>query len=335
MAEEEVIDISTVNWEGSFEGWSHKWVSKNFWRVEALMDYADAIQECAMLFCFVRDHYRGRVTNAKWLMSLFKTTVRNHWHTTSSKASMKRSAEVQVESLADYSCDEIECEAVEILPFTLRRIRLNLKPSQPELYSSSNSNITLEGGQMTIHQELCNALKVPETTDPASLDFIRNIASVDEAVWNALSEKAQSWYNGAAKAVNEGKPVPACPGYKKPAAEKPAATRTPVATAPVTEAAAPAGEPAAPVAEAAAPATKPAKAAKEAKPAAEPAAPKGKRGSKRLFELIVRANGDATTESLKAQLAAESITLSDFTISYYADMYKKFKAVEAAVAAAA
>lgn len=69
-------------WDGVFEGWSRKWVRRNFWRVRVyFMDPEDAVQECALIFSRCLATYRdSRVSNLRWFMALYKVSVSNAWN---------------------------------------------------------------------------------------------------------------------------------------------------------------------------------------------------------------------------------------------------------------
>lgn len=87
--------IEIYEWGGAYEGWARKWVSKNFWRVRELFGGEDdALQECALIFVRCCNSYATRVDNPAWMMSLFKTAVRNDWHTFAQRDGNMRSVPV-------------------------------------------------------------------------------------------------------------------------------------------------------------------------------------------------------------------------------------------------
>lgn len=71
-------------WPGVFENWSRQFVWKNHWRVKALMDQDDALQECALVFSKCLKDYPD-VDNPAWLMSLYQTCLKHHFHHLSTK----------------------------------------------------------------------------------------------------------------------------------------------------------------------------------------------------------------------------------------------------------
>lgn len=71
-----------VQWQGPFENYARKWISKHHWRVAATLgDREDALQECAMIFVRCLNHYRHRVDNPAWFMALYKIALVNDWNT--------------------------------------------------------------------------------------------------------------------------------------------------------------------------------------------------------------------------------------------------------------
>jgi len=207
------MDIIDVGWEGPFEGWSKKFVVKNLWRVEPLMEYADAVQECCLLFLTIRKHYRDKVDNPGWLMSLFKTTVNNHWNTISLKASAKRVMEISKEDLTSVA-DAIATDGAVTMGIFTR-----------------NPKATKEAS-MTVYQELVEKLGVKPGVAPK--DLMDAIGALEETKWNTLSDPAQTWYNKSATAMMDGGQILPCEGYeaasekpKPAAAPKPAVVKKP------------------------------------------------------------------------------------------------------------
>lgn len=72
-------------WEGPFEAWSRKFVAANLWRVSALVEYEDAVQECAVVFSRCCKYYIGTVDNPAWFMALYIRSVNNTFHMLASK----------------------------------------------------------------------------------------------------------------------------------------------------------------------------------------------------------------------------------------------------------
>lgn len=74
--------MTPPEWRGAFVTWSKWWVRGNGWRVARVMGSSeDMLQECALVFCKVRNRYSAKVDNEAWLMALFQQAVRNHWTT--------------------------------------------------------------------------------------------------------------------------------------------------------------------------------------------------------------------------------------------------------------
>jgi hypothetical protein len=198
------VDIVLVQWEGPFEGWAHKFVAKNFWRIEPLMAYEDALQECALLFFHIRNHYRDKVDNPAWLMSLYKTSVNNYFKGTSLKATAKRLHEIAVEDLAALG-DAIQYDVQQL---TAKEARMSAG----------------------VYQELETALEMPGATAEKLLE---KLGELDDDAFKKLSKQAQKWYQAAAEAYNADKPLPEIPGLnadggkaaKKQTAAKPKAEK--------------------------------------------------------------------------------------------------------------
>jgi hypothetical protein len=72
-------------WQGPFEAWSRQFVAKNHWRVAALCEFDDAVQECAVVFARCAKLYYGKVDNAAWFMALYKAAVVNYFNTLAKK----------------------------------------------------------------------------------------------------------------------------------------------------------------------------------------------------------------------------------------------------------
>jgi hypothetical protein len=70
-------------WTGVFEKWTRQWAHRNHWRVKALLDEDDLVQECAVMFSHCANRYRDTVTNAAWFMSLYQRACANRLHTLS------------------------------------------------------------------------------------------------------------------------------------------------------------------------------------------------------------------------------------------------------------
>lgn len=76
-------------WDEGFELYAKTWVRKNGWRVKRVIGGPeDQLQECAMIFCKLRDHYdtnnswkkhKGEHNPSKHFMGLFKTALYYHW----------------------------------------------------------------------------------------------------------------------------------------------------------------------------------------------------------------------------------------------------------------
>lgn len=68
-------------WDGVFENYARAFIARNFWRVRFLFGSEDdALQECAIIFWRCNNLYRGKVTEAKHFMALFKRALANDWN---------------------------------------------------------------------------------------------------------------------------------------------------------------------------------------------------------------------------------------------------------------
>lgn len=67
-------------WNAAFEGWSRNFIRRNHWRVAAILEPEEAVQECALVFARCADRYAGKVDNPAWFMSLFQRAVGNHFN---------------------------------------------------------------------------------------------------------------------------------------------------------------------------------------------------------------------------------------------------------------
>jgi len=69
-------------WGGVFEKYARGFVSRNQWRTKhRLGDTDDAMQEAAIIFWRCVRLYRGRVTEPRHMMALFKLSLANDWNT--------------------------------------------------------------------------------------------------------------------------------------------------------------------------------------------------------------------------------------------------------------
>jgi len=64
---------------GEIEGYVTNFLRKNFWRVQASMEYEDAMQESHWLFLKLADRYSGDVTEPRHFMALFKQALFRHF----------------------------------------------------------------------------------------------------------------------------------------------------------------------------------------------------------------------------------------------------------------
>ena len=85
--------VRRVRWNETFEGWSVKFLKKNFWRVQSTMEWEDAMQECRWVFCHVLNKYEGRHDGPKHVMALYKVAVSGHFHDLSTRDTRRRGLE--------------------------------------------------------------------------------------------------------------------------------------------------------------------------------------------------------------------------------------------------
>lgn len=79
---------------GPLEGWATNHAKANFWRVKAIMEWDDLLQDAYYIFLKCRERYTG-LHEAKHFMSLYQRAYRNHVTDLSWKASEQK-AEVPV-----------------------------------------------------------------------------------------------------------------------------------------------------------------------------------------------------------------------------------------------
>lgn len=63
---------------GPIEGYVKNFLKSNFWRVEASMEYQDALQEAILVFLKLHAKY-GAVDTPQHFMALYKTSLHNHF----------------------------------------------------------------------------------------------------------------------------------------------------------------------------------------------------------------------------------------------------------------
>jgi DNA-directed RNA polymerase specialized sigma24 family protein len=66
-------------WPGACENYARKFVANNHWRVRAILEPEDALQECAVVFCRCAKLYAGRIDNPAWFMAVFKTALLHYF----------------------------------------------------------------------------------------------------------------------------------------------------------------------------------------------------------------------------------------------------------------
>jgi hypothetical protein len=83
-----IAPVYCPQWAGSFEGWSRRFVTNNYWRVENRCGSPeDALQECALIFAKCATMYRYVVSDPKhnkgnpnaWFMAIYKRSIVNRW----------------------------------------------------------------------------------------------------------------------------------------------------------------------------------------------------------------------------------------------------------------
>lgn len=68
-----------AEFSGGLEGWTMKFIKANFWRFAAHYEFEDLVQEAWIKFLYVKEKY-PRVVEPEHFMSLYKTSLRNHFH---------------------------------------------------------------------------------------------------------------------------------------------------------------------------------------------------------------------------------------------------------------
>lgn len=82
-------------WREPYLTWSQAYLRVNYWRVQYLFTYDEALQECALTFarCLKRCEARGgRIDNPKWFMAFFKRAVINQFNIHAAKDGRAREA---------------------------------------------------------------------------------------------------------------------------------------------------------------------------------------------------------------------------------------------------
>ncbi len=64
------------SYKGEIEGWTVKFVMKNFWRVSKIMEMEDVFQDCLYLFYMCKQRY-NYISEPKHFMAIYKTCVIN------------------------------------------------------------------------------------------------------------------------------------------------------------------------------------------------------------------------------------------------------------------
>lgn len=91
------VRLYTPEWEGPVEGYTKNFLRANFWRVERLMEYGDALSECYCVFLHLQREYFGVVDNPWWFMSLYKTSLWRKFNTLSNRDTAHRNRIVYLE----------------------------------------------------------------------------------------------------------------------------------------------------------------------------------------------------------------------------------------------
>ena len=76
-------------WGSNYDGYITNFLAVNFWRVAALMEYQDAVQEAQLVFVKLVNTY-GNVDKPQHFMALFKTSWVNRFNDLSKKATRHR-----------------------------------------------------------------------------------------------------------------------------------------------------------------------------------------------------------------------------------------------------
>lgn len=91
------VRLFSPKWDGPIEGYTKNFLKKNFWRVQRLMEYSDALSECYCTFLHLQKRYFGTVDNAAWFMSLYQVSLMRRFATLSLADSKHRARFVYIE----------------------------------------------------------------------------------------------------------------------------------------------------------------------------------------------------------------------------------------------
>ena len=81
----------TFAWGGAYERYARAWVERNHWRIKHYIGGKDdALQECAIIFCRCAAIYKGKVSEPKHMMSLFKIALVNDFNTFAKRDTQQR-----------------------------------------------------------------------------------------------------------------------------------------------------------------------------------------------------------------------------------------------------
>lgn len=84
-------------WEGPVKGWARKFLYKNKWRCDPILDADDLLQDAYIVYLKVVDRY-PEVREPAHFMSLYQTTLRNEVHTWARQMEDRRGVAVNVEA---------------------------------------------------------------------------------------------------------------------------------------------------------------------------------------------------------------------------------------------
>lgn len=213
----------TVDFSGVYLHWVFKYIDKNWWRFSSLYEHEDLVQEAAVKFYHCRCKYDS-VSEPKHFMSLFKTSVRNHFNDLASSARISNQSIPWMDHMGgiDWHGGEAELAALDVLRSAvmdenrLRKIATISGMSENALQSM----VQMTGGSMSevnpIEVELCHAVGTEPAQNrsaAAQQDFRKNLvekvdSNLDDSQFDQLSDDAQQWVNAAVEAVINDMEIP-------------------------------------------------------------------------------------------------------------------------------
>ena len=104
--------LTSFEWKGPIEGYTHNFLARNYWKVARSMEYEDAVQEAYAIYLECVGRYSGRCDNAKWFMSLYKLVLSTRFtdfakRDTRSRAIVYEASRIETEEPTRHDADGV------------------------------------------------------------------------------------------------------------------------------------------------------------------------------------------------------------------------------------